>query len=236
MPRFRRANPASTSQQCDLLSVDEVRAVVAEAEEVFWEVFQGQLLDAPMTTRRQTFEAWHVCLTRGDVRSGEPVLSVRLDSSAGCLFVTRAIHCHAWEGYHAGDNVYLSRETRKWVRELVGTIPLARHAGAEEFRDELIGVLFHALVGTSRLPLTSVEAPLPAFSLGELAYVFRPDLRNAEGAPLRTHKDLIEYALLPDLCWLEKAKLLETLLRATPWDRLTEAGEMWMTRWRDLGH
>src|SRR5216683_4724258 len=174
MPRFRQANPASTSQQCDLLSVDEVRAVVAEAvrpshffaapgqhidavhadaEEVFWEVFQGQLLDAPMTTRRQTFEAWHVCLTRGDVRSGEPVLSVRLDSSAGCLFVTRAIHCHAWEGYHAGDNVYLSRETRKWVRELVGTIPLARHAGAEEFRDELIGVLFHALVGTSRLPL-----------------------------------------------------------------------------------
>ena len=96
--------------------------------------------------------------------------------------------------------------------------------------------LFHAVVGTSRLPLTSVEAPLPAFSLGELAYIYRPDLHVAAAAPLRSHNDLIEHALLPELCWLEKAKLLETLLRATPWDRLTEAGEMWMTQWRNLRH
>src|SRR5947208_176843 len=83
--------------------------------------------------------------------------------------ITRAILCYAWEGYHAGDNVYLSRPTHKWVRELVGTISLDRFADADELRDELIGLLFQAVVGCSRLPLQSVEAPLPAYSLGWLA-------------------------------------------------------------------
>ncbi|HEY1861262.1 MAG TPA: hypothetical protein VGG61_12955, partial [Gemmataceae bacterium] len=72
------------------------------------------------------------------------------------------------------------------------------------------------------------------FSLGNLAYIYRPDFGDTKAAPLRSHNDLIEHALLPELCWLEKAKLLETVLRATPWDHLAEAVEMWMTRWRNL--
>src|SRR5438128_1161102 len=189
MPPFRPATFSLAPKAGGPLSVEDVQTVIADtlrpahffvapgmqieavhqdAEEVFWEILQGRLLDAPFTTRRQSFAAWHVLLSGAEHRCAEPVLSVRLDASVGCLYVTRSLYCHAWEGYHAGDNVYLSRETRKWVRELVGTIRLVCFANVEELRDELICLLFHAVVGLSRLPLTSIESPLPAFSLGEL--------------------------------------------------------------------
>ena len=59
---------------------------------VFWGVFKGQPLDAPMTTRRQTFEVWHVFLTLRRCGHGTGA-SIRLDASAGCLYVT-AVNCH----------------------------------------------------------------------------------------------------------------------------------------------
>src|SRR5262249_41403598 len=141
------------------------------AEDVSWEVFRGRLLDPAHTRERRTFEAWNIYLLANGARSPEPLLSVKLDAAGGGRgHVVRAIHCYAWEGYDAGDNVILSRETKKWVRELVGTIHLADFTSADEVLDEIICLLFQAVVGTSRLPLTSVEAPLPAFTLGELAY------------------------------------------------------------------
>ena len=42
-----------------------------------------------------------------------------------------------------------------------------------------------AVVGTSRLPLTSVEAPLPAFTFGQLAYFYRSD---AGTEPIRSRR------------------------------------------------
>ena len=144
------------------------------AEEVSWEIYHGRLLDPAHTRERRQFEAWNIFWVDAEGRSAEPILSVKLDKDERQLHVVRAIHCYAWEGYHAGDNVYLSRETRKWLRELVGTIKLRDFTALAEVRDELICLLFQAVVGASRLPLTSVEAPLPAFSLGELAYVYRP--------------------------------------------------------------
>jgi hypothetical protein len=143
------------------------------AEDVSWEVFRGRLLDSAHTRQRRTFEAWNVYLIGDEGRSTESLLSVKLDLRAGQVHVVRAIHSYAWEGYDAGGNVILSRETKKWVRELVGTIDLADFADADELRDEIVWRLFQAVVGTSRLPLTSVEAPLPAFTLGELGYFYR---------------------------------------------------------------
>src|SRR5262249_54167909 len=101
-------------------------------ETVVWEVFHGRLLDAPMTRQCHSFEAWNVFLCDAGVRSAEPVISVKLDEAAGHVHVVRALHCYAWEAYDAGGNVILSRETRKWVRELVGTIDLCRFPDAEE--------------------------------------------------------------------------------------------------------
>src|SRR5207248_8939878 len=175
------------------------------------------------TTLRRRFEAWSIYRTDRGRAVVEPLLSVKLDASVGLIHVTRAIYCYAWEGYHAGDNVYLSRETQKWVRELVGTIHLDHFRDIEELRDELICRLFQAVVGVSRLPLTSVEAPLPEFSLGQLAYFYRPSLDGAEaGMPLQSFQDLTERALHAGQSWLEQAKLVETLLHAVP---LAEMGE-----------
>src|SRR5262249_30210958 len=108
------------------------------AEEVSWEVFRGRLLDPAHTRQPRTFEAWNVYLLGDGGRAAEPLLSVKLDADAGQIHAVRAIHCYAWEGYDAGENVILSRETKKWVRELVGTIHRADFASADDLLDEII--------------------------------------------------------------------------------------------------
>jgi hypothetical protein len=220
------------------LPVETVQAVIAEAlrpghffvgaaialewappanETVRWEIFRGRLVDAAHTRQQRTFEAWNVFLLEQGSRSAEPLLSVKRDPAAGQVHVVRAIYCYAWEGYNAGGNVFESRETRKWVRELVGTIDLGQFANVDALRDELICRLFQAVVGTSRLPLTSIEAPLPAFTLGQLAYVYRPGLTSAGAArPMTSYRQLAAAGRETRLARVERAKLLETLLHATP--------------------
>jgi hypothetical protein len=260
MPRFRvRSHQAPSAEMTGELSLDEVRAVMADAmqprhffvgqplvldwqyspsEEIAWEIYQGRLLEAAHTRLRQTFEAWHVFCIEAGTRSAEPLLSLKLHASSRQVHVTRAVHCYAWEGYHAGDNVYLSRETRKWIRELVGTIPLERFLDRDNLRDEIIGLLFQAVIGCSRLPLQSVDAPLPAYSLGWLGYLYRTKLATtpSDATPMRSFRELIEQGLHAELAWLEKAKLLETLLRSTAETDLGEAAELFMSRWANLGH
>jgi hypothetical protein len=203
-----------------------------------WEILRGRLLDSAHATEQRTFAAWNVHVHEDVRRADEPLLSIKLDRQAHRIHVCRSILCYGWEGYHAGDNVYMSREKQKWVRELVGTIRLDLMADPEELRDELMGELFRAVVGTSRLPLTSAEAPLPAFSFGEFAFFYRSDagsLRNAD-VPMRSWPELVTAALQPDLSWLETAKLLETLLRAAPLEDLQRATRLFAERWREVEH
>src|SRR5262249_21289948 len=142
------------------------------------------------------------------------------------------------EGYDAGGNVYLSREVPKWVNELVGSADLALLKNDDELRDELICLLFHAVVGLSRLPLTSLEAPLPGFSLGELAYFHRPNARPPEGpeGPMRSVRDLILLGFHDGLARLENVKLLETVLRAVSVEHLAATAQLFDARWLQLGH
>jgi hypothetical protein len=205
-----------------------------EVEDVSWEIFHGRLLDAAQTRFRRTFEAWNVYKIDADGLSAGPILSLRLDFESQQLHVLRSIYSYAWEGYHAGDGVYLSRETRNWVRELVGTIELARFPTSTELHSEVACRLFQAVVGTSRLPLHSVEAPLPEFSLGQLAYFFRCDLNTHANTsqPLRCYRDLIELATTPDLSRLHQVKLLEIVLRAAPEKELRDAAALLQAQWR----
>src|SRR5262245_14092982 len=159
-------------------------------QETPWEVFRGRLVDRAHTRQKQTFEAWDIYLVDETGRSTEPLLSLKFDRAGGKLHVVRGLLCYVWEGYDAGGNVYLSRETTRWVRELTGTIPLDRFATEGELLDELVCRLFHAVVGASRLPLTSIEAPLPSFSFGRLAYFYRPGTRT--GQPSRSWVELLE--------------------------------------------
>lgn len=240
MPGFRLQRLGISLAGATRLPIDDVRNAVAEAvqpghffiapplalvwehvarEEIPWELFHGRLLERTQTREQHTFESWNVFLTEDGQRSAEPLLSVKLDGEACRVYVVRAIHCYAWEGYDAGDNVFLSRETKKWVRELTGQIDINCFADVEAFHDEIICLLFHAVVGTSRLPLISVESPLPHFTLGRLAYFHQPALpREQAGQPLRSPRDLAASSQGVPFNDLERAKLLETLLRATPAD------------------
>src|SRR5436190_1722020 len=82
------------------------------------------------------------------------------------IHVTRGLQAYVWEGYDAGGGVIESREVVKWTREVVGTITLTEFTSLEDVQDELVCQIWQAVVGASRLPLTSVEAPLPAFVFG----------------------------------------------------------------------
>lgn len=182
------------------------------AETIPWEIYRGRLVD-PATTREQnTFLSWNVYAVEAGERSALPLLSAKWDRAAGLIHVTRALQCHAWEAYDAGDRVILSREVRKWQPELVGSIDLRRFSDRRELLDELAGLLFRAVIGTSRLPLTSVEAPLPAFSLGRLLYLYHNS--PAEASPLTDPARVFDWGWEETLAPLEQAKLLECALRA----------------------
>lgn len=231
-----------------LVSLAEIRELVAEAirpahfflgpeihleaehlerEEISWEIFQGRLLAPAQTRERRCFESWNLYLRDANGRSEEPILSVKWDTEADCLQVVRSIYSHVHEGYHAGDNVYLSRETRQWLRELVASIALGSDRAA---LGTVLGTrLFQAVVGLSRLPLHSVEAPLPAFSLGQLAYFPQPN--SPAVGPARSVAELIDRTLTPNRPWLQKAKVLEFLLRAAPVEQLADAARWFASRW-----
>jgi hypothetical protein len=220
------------------LSLDEIRAVAtdavaprhffvgngmelewerAQAENVPWEIYKGRLLDASQTRERRTFEAWNIYSNDEFGRSTEPILSVKLDAETGQLHVVRAILCYAWEAYDAGENVIESRETTKWVRELVGTIDLANYPPATVLAAEVNRYMLLSVIGTSRLPLTSLESPLPAFSLGRLAYFVRADVPG--GSPIRSPHALLDAIVRRfskrDSSLQERARLLEAFLRST---------------------
>src|SRR5262249_46349282 len=127
------------------------------------------------------------------------------------------------------------RETRKWVRELVGRVNLADFSDAPDLARELAGVVFDAVVGTSRLPLTSVEAPLPAFSLGQLLYVPAQGRETGAG-PMRSVQQLLANGLGHDLTWRQKAKLLECLLRTVYAEGVREVAGHLTARWEAIGH
>lgn len=232
MPRFRSPDPTLAGVP---LTRDSVRALLADvldmrhfwtgpslqleaghqpAEECSWDVFQGRLLDPAHTRHRATFESWNLFAIQEGIRSPEPLLSLKLDWAASKVHVVRGLDCYVWEGYDSGGNVFLSRERRKWVRELVGTVSLDAISDLDRLRDELICLLFHGVVGISRLPLASVETPLPTFSFGELFYCFRPVDRAF--CPQLKMGALLFDAPFDLMSRREQARWLETVLRVIP--------------------
>jgi hypothetical protein len=183
-----------------------------------WEIYQGRLLDAAQTRQERTFLAWTLTQRTQQGPADRPLVALLWDSTRTELHIVRSLLCHAWESYDDGGNVIQSRETSRWMMELVGTLTPAEFADVEELRDELICRIWQAVVGTSRLPLTSLEAPLPAFSLGQLAYLYRATASGIE--PMRSWRDVVECIGLPDLSRRERAKLLEVVLRAARQDEI----------------
>lgn len=251
MPRFRPVVPTQSPEPVSLQRVAELCAEMLRAahfflgpdlaleweqaaeDELIWEIFQGRLLDPAHTRQRRTLAAWKI-YAQGEERASEPLLALYLDAQTKELHVVRGLDSYVWEGYDAGGNVYLSRERRKWVRELVRTLRLDRYTDSEELRDALAGALFQAVVGTSRLPLSSVETPLPAFSFGQLFYCYRPDAPQTAG-PVRGWRALLADMLAPALNPREEAYLLQTFLLAVPVEEMPDAAAAFFRRWTESG-
>jgi hypothetical protein len=199
-----------------------------EAEHLPWEIFRGQLVQRHLTRQTATLESWNIFLVQEGQRSGEPLLSLKLDRDRGVLYLVRGILCHAWEGYSGGDNVYLSREVERWVRELSSTIDLDAIGDEYMLRTELALAVLRAVAGLSRLPLTSVESPLPGFTLGEVGYFWRgtPPLQHR---PLSSWRELLDHH---DPAWPQavRTKWLDFLLRATVVDQVPELAALWIGR------
>lgn len=190
-------------------------------ETTHWELFRGQALDHTKTREKRTFESWNIW--QGDTAGTpqEPMISVKLDLPGRRIHVTRSIACRGHESYTEG-NAILSRENVRRVRELVGSIDLDRLATCTQIQDELTALLFFAIVGASRLPLTSLEAPLPAFTFGQLAYCFCGD---TDDPPIESPEDLVRLALRLNLSPLEMSRALEAALRAESSDRIPNLAE-----------
>ncbi len=186
------------------------------SEETPWEVFRGHLLDAAQTTLVKRFESWHVLVDDTDPPDDAPLVSVHWDRQSHHVFVVRHIFTHGFEAYEDTPGVILSRPVKRSVRELVGTIELSR-LSPHELLGELQTHLFLAVIGTSRLPITSLESPLPAFSLGRFFYF--PKLHDRSGRPWHDPIEMLEAALDAELTELEAAKALETALRAASNER-----------------
>lgn len=195
-------------------------------EEVPWEIFRGQLLDRRHCRESRTFITWKVFIGEEGDRSREPLLAVYFDVPTGQLHVVRAVCVLAWEGYAEGK-VILSRQVPHWQREWVGGVALCDLSTPAEVRQELAELLFQAVVGTSRLPLTSLQTPLPAFLLGWLAYW--PVAWGS--APLSSWRELFR-EVLPRLETEEaQARLLEVVLRNLPAEETAAAAHCFRQVW-----
>ena len=250
MPRFRRL-PALESDE--LLAESAIAMCIGDVirpghffavptldlewlesadEEIYWEIFRGQVLDRTQTRHRQRFQSWSIWDRTPGLPIDEPLLSVKWDRQVRQLFVTRSVACHAWESFDDELGNIQARQATRRVRELVGAIELNQFKTKAELRDELIALLFLAVVGTSRLPLTSVEAPLPGFILGELGYCYRDD---AGDAPIRDAAEWIDRSLNPGIALVERSRLLELALRNRREPSGQELGLRFLRRCRAVG-
>ncbi len=192
-----------------------------ENDTIFWELFRGQALDQAKTRRQQTFEAWNLYDRDDSTSHREPLLSVKLDWPAKQIHVTRSIASRSFET-HSSDSTIHSREVVRRIRELVGTLDLNRLTTTTEVEDELIALLFFAVVGTSRLSLTSLEAPLPEFTLGQFAYC--PG-SGGDDSPIVSPEELIGVGLQADRAAFERVRALEAAIRAERIENVSDLAE-----------
>ncbi len=194
-----------------------------KAETITWEIFRGQLLDTRHTREKQTFLSCHVRIKPARAGNEDPLLTIRISPSTlhpppSTLHVTRWLHCHVWEAFD-DHGVVASHEVERWIEELVGTVAVADFNDVASLMHELRLLAFHAFVGLSRLPLNSVEAPLPGFSLGVIG--FFPTFEEAD-ACVSNPLALLERQ---QGSVLEESKLVELYLRTASVAELPRGAE-----------
>ena len=126
-----------------------------------WELFRGRLLDSSRAPVRR-FLAWNLLPVEDGQIGANALISVLLDEAGREIHVTRGYLIYA----HDVDGSLETHEVQRWMRELVGTLTLTDYhdfAETSQLNHDLMCLIEQAVVGTSRLPISSVEAPLVAF-------------------------------------------------------------------------
>ncbi len=186
-----------------------------ESEQVRWEIFRGHLLDPAHAQEVRDFESWHLYVDSAEDLASTPLISLRWQLTTQQLFLTRQILTHGFEAYEDSPGVILTRTVEKWVSELIGTLDVGELT-EQAFDAELAAYVFLAVVGTSRLPITSSESPPPAFSLGQLGYV--PQLSDSSEAwtdPVAFFEATVQRSTdQRSIEIVQQAKSLETALRS----------------------
>jgi hypothetical protein len=193
-----------------------------------WEILGGHLLDHTQTREVRNFATWDVRLGEtADGSSSQPLLSVLYAEDVALLYVVRHLLVHGFEAYAAEPNVIMSRPAQKWTRELVGTIHL-NQLDADELAHQLGRLVLMALAGTSRLPVTSWESPLPAFTLGQCGYLPVTGTQESElpAAPAASPLEFLRRAALAGASLWERAKALDAALRAASLNELPQLAEL----------
>ncbi len=192
-----------------------------EAEQsLHWELFRGRLVAPEQTRETKSFLTWNILPVIDGAIGDSPLLSLLFDEAEMAIHVTRGIHCRVWRAVDAGGGIE-SEQTETWVRELVGTLFLQDAPTSDVLIREMRSLIWHAIVGTSRLPLMSLEAPLPQFTFGQLAYLPHSSLAGIDARlPRRTWQECLATTIAIELDESSTAKLLEILLRSAPVEEL----------------
>jgi hypothetical protein len=151
-----------------------------------WELFRGELLQPDQTRLEKSFHSWFLYLDDPERPALGPTLAVRWDRDEERLHVTRGFAVHGHQAYGKG-NIVQTRPAIKWFEERVGTIDLGS-ADAIALMHQLARLLGSACTGTSRLPITSVESPLPVYAFGRFAFAGCTGVRS----PLTTLREWLE--------------------------------------------
>jgi hypothetical protein len=192
-------------------------------EAITWEVFRGQLLDKRHTRREESFFTAQAKLVSADVPAGAPLLSLRFAGASAVLHITRWLHCRIWEAVDAKGAID-TVEVERWIEELVGSVELEKKGDYDTLVDQVRELIFHAAIGLSRLPLNSVETPLPAFSLGNVGY-FPASITREQ--PITQELELLSFvssgsAKLP----ADSSRRLELFLRSADAEKIKAGVEM----------
>jgi len=134
-----------------------------------WELYRGQALDHRHTRETHRVAMWAIH-DGAEKQFGEPLLALRWDAVRHQLHVTRGVLSRVWEAYTNESGGVTTRPVQRRVRELVATVPVRDDDRTVEIVASLARHIQQAVTGISRLPLTSIESPLPEFQSGHLYY------------------------------------------------------------------
>ena len=146
-----------------------IRLVIAPAQVRRWEIFRGQLVSPDLTRVEQRVASWEIHLSGPEGDGAGPAFAVHWLVDADELCVTRGFAIHGVKTQAEG-NVITTQPAIRWTEELLAR-RLLGPASADELTQWLQRSLLLAVVGTSRLAITSTESPHPAWSWGQCHYL-----------------------------------------------------------------